>query len=114
MIDVNIAIVGGTLGETHKLSQVAVTGQTVLNFTLLAEEQRINRDTGQPRMVKVWHRITAYDDEAHKVAKLPKRTALLVEGRFQHNRRTDKGVAQHSVDIIADKVMIAALPSKAA
>ena len=107
MTAINVAIVSGKVGEPGTL-RTAGTGEPVTNFTLMYDEVRKERGTGKPRKVKGWHRITAYDDLAKFAATLPPQTGLLIQGRFQNNRRVANGVAQHSVDIIAEKIEILA------
>lgn len=103
MEDINVAIVGGKVGELGAVSKSG-TGDDVLNFTIFALERRTERGTGRPRRAKTWHRITAYGPLAQVAAKLSVGTSVLVQGRFQHNRHTKQGVVQHTVDIIAEKI----------
>lgn len=105
MTAVNVAIVSGKLGQLGQLAK-AGTGNDVINFTLLSVDTRAEQGTGKPRRVKEWHRITAYGDLAKTAAELAPHTVVLVQGRFQNNRRVDKGVAQHSVDIIAERIQV--------
>lgn len=107
MTVINLAIVSGKVGEQGTLG-TAGTGEPVTNFTLMYDEERKEKGTAKPRKVKGWHRITAYNDLAVFAASLPPQTFLLIQGRFQNNRRVRNDVAQHSVDIIAEKIQIVA------
>lgn len=113
MSSINLAVVGGAVGTTGQLGNAA-TGESVANFTVRAEETRKESGTGRPRKVTAWHRIVAYGDLAHVAAKLTAGTVLMVQGRFQHNTRTEHGVKQHSVDIIAEKIDVVYVPKKPA
>ena len=113
MGSINLAVVGGKVGETGPIVKSG-TGEDVTNFTVLAEETRKERGTGKPRRVAEWHRITAYGELAQVASKLTKDTVLTVQGRFQHNRRIERGVAQHSVDIIAEKINVVFVPKQRA
>lgn len=113
MGSINLAVVGGKVGETGHIVKSG-TGEEVTNFTVLDEEIRKERGTGKPRRMVQWHRITAYGELAQVAANLTKGTVLTVQGRFQHNRRIERGVAQHSVDIIAEKIEVFFVPKQRA
>lgn len=106
---VNLVLVSGHIGKVGTLGTTQ-GGQQVVNVTVRSTETRQERGGTEPRPTQEWHRIVAYGELAALAATLVPNSYVLIQGRFKSNHRIQKGVHQHSVDIIADKINVIFAP----
>lgn len=99
MSSFNRVIVMGNLGQTPDLKQTG-NGNAVCNLSVATTFVYKDEKTTE------WHRIVVFGKQAENCAKyLEKGRSVLVEGRLQTRKWTDKeGVERYSTEIVAQNV----------
>jgi single-strand DNA-binding protein len=103
MASVNKVIVLGRLGRDPE-TRFMPNGEAVTNISVATSERWKDKNTGEPKEMTEWHRITFYRKIAEVVGQhFIKGQEIYIEGKLQTRKWQDKdGSDRYTTEIIAD------------
>jgi single-strand DNA-binding protein len=107
MASVNKVILVGNLGKDPELKYMP-SGDPVTNFSIATTDKYKDKQTGEPKEITEWHRISAFQKLAEICAQyLKKGSQVYIEGRIRTRKWTDSaGIEKYSTEIVAEKMQI--------
>lgn len=107
MASVNKVIIVGNLGRDPEIRYMP-SGDAIANIAVATSYKSKDRNTGEPKELTEWHRISFFGRLAEIVGQyLKKGSSVYVEGRLQTRKYTDKdGVEKYATDIVAENMQM--------
>lgn len=107
MASVNKVILVGNLGKDPELKYMP-SGDPVTNFSIATTDKYKDKQTGEPKEITEWHRISVFQKLAEICAQyLKKGSQVYIEGRIRTRKWTDSaGIEKYSTEIVAEKMQI--------
>lgn len=107
MASINKVILVGNLGKDPELKYMP-SGDAVTNFSIATTDKYKDKQTGEPKEITEWHRISVFQKLAEICAQyLKKGSQVYIEGRIRTRKWTDSaGIEKYSTEIVAEKMQI--------